>query len=57
MTNLEENVRGAGWIIGNFGKTQKWYNPKNDDGSRYCVDSKNALRYIIEDHPEQFKDK
>ena len=54
----EETIRAAGWTIGTFGrdKVQKWYNPQNDDGSRYCVDSKNALRYIVEDHPHQFKD-
>lgn len=51
----QETVRKAGWIIGTFGQAKKWYNPKNDDGSRYCVDSPRAFRYIVEDHPEQFK--
>lgn len=51
----QELVRNAGWIIGTFGQAKKWYNPSKDDGSRYCVESKNALRYIVEDHPEQFQ--
>lgn len=51
----QETVRKAGWIIGTFGQAKKWYNPSQKDGSHYCVESKNALRYIVEDHPEQFK--
>lgn len=51
----EEDIRKAGWTIGVFGQAEKWYNPKNDDGSRYCVDSPRTFRYIVEDHPEQFK--
>ena len=49
---LEQMARDNGWIVGTFGphKVQKWYNPQKDDGSRYCVDSPNSLRYICEDH-------
>lgn len=51
----EEDIRKAGWTIGVFGQAKKWYNPKNDDGSRYKVDSPHTFRYIVEDHPEQFE--
>lgn len=45
----------AGWAIGTFGKTLKWYNQEKDDGARYCVDNPRSIRYIMEDYPEQFK--
>lgn len=49
--NHEQIARAAGWIIGQFGETRKWWNPAKDDGSRYCADSPTALRNLIEDHP------
>lgn len=52
MVDAEAKVRAAGWEIGSFGTARKWWNPKNDDGSRYCADSPRAVRYIIEDHPD-----
>jgi hypothetical protein len=49
-------VEDAGWCIGTFGETRKWWNPGSDDGSRYCADNPRAVRYIVEDHPEQFSE-
>lgn len=57
----EEHIRNAGWVIATYpgawgGFVQKWYHPETDDGSRYRVDSPYTFRYIVEDHPEQFKE-
>lgn len=52
MTKHETAARAAGWTIGTFGAyaVRKWWNPKNDDGSRYCADNPRSVRYICEDH-------
>jgi hypothetical protein len=49
MPDYKEAALAAGWIKGTFGETFKWWNPSNDDGSRYC-DNERAFRYICEDH-------
>ncbi len=49
MNGYKQAAIAAGWVKGTFGQTVKWWNPSNDDGSRYC-DNERAFRYICEDH-------
>lgn len=49
MNDMERAIKQAGWVIGKFGETEKWWNPTKDDGSRYVVNTR-AARNICEDH-------
>lgn len=45
----EIRARAAGWTVGKFGQTEKWWNPSKDDGARYIVNER-ACRNICEDY-------
>jgi hypothetical protein len=50
VNSYEKAARLAGWELRTFGNgVAKWWNPQNDDGSRY-VNNERASRYICEDY-------
>lgn len=49
IDDWEESAREAGWTKKTYGEAVKWWNPSDDDGSRYC-DTESSLRALCEDH-------